>query len=93
MKHIVHYYIYYLTDLLREGEPIIKEVCKDLYTDREEFIFGAYLHYLWKLRDYPTAKFVRTDKGAQIVVDGVMVYEVELLCIDPEEIEIPDYTD
>ena len=41
-------------------------------------------------RNYPTAIFERTERGAKVFVDGVMVYELELLHIDPEPVEIPD---
>jgi hypothetical protein len=85
-----NYYISFVTDLVRTNEPIIKDVCKDLCSDFEDFVFTAYLRFMGIKRKYPTAIFERTERGARVIVDGVLVYELELLHIDPEPVEIPD---
>lgn len=85
-----NYYISFTTDLVRTNEPLIKDVCKDLCSDFEDFVFTAYLRFMGIKRKYPTAIFERTEKGAKVFVDGVMVYELELLYIDPEPVDIPD---
>lgn len=85
-----NYYISFVTDLVRSNEPIIKDVCKDLCSDFEDFVFTAYLRFMGIKRKYPTAIFERTERGARVIVDGVLVYELELLHIDPEPVEIPD---
>lgn len=85
-----NYYISFVTDLVRTDEPLIKDVCKDLCSDFEDFVFTAYLRFMGIKRKYPTAIFERTERGARVIVDGVLVYELELLHIDPEPVEIPD---
>lgn len=85
-----NYYISFVTDLVRTNEPLIKDVCKDLCSDFEDFVFTAYLRFMSIKRKYPTAIFERTERGARVTVDGVLVYELELLHIDPEPVEIPD---
>lgn len=85
-----NYYISFVTDLVRTNEPLIKDVCKDLCSDFEDFVFTAYLRFMGIKRKYPTAIFERTERGARVTVDGVLVYELELLHIDPEPVEIPD---
>jgi hypothetical protein len=85
-----NYYISFVTDLVRTTEPLIKDVCKDLCSDFEDFVFTAYLRFMGIKRNYPTANFERTEKGAKVFVDGVMVYELELLHIDPEPVDISD---
>lgn len=85
-----NYYISFTTDLVRTNEPLIKDVCKDLCSDMEDFVFTAYLRFMGIKRKYPTAIFERTEKGAKVFVDGVMVYELELLYIDPDPVEIED---
>lgn len=85
-----YYFISFVTDLVRTTEPLIKDVCKDLCSDFEDFVFTAYLRFMGIKRNYPTAIFERTERGAKVFVDGVMVYELELLHIDPEPVEISD---
>jgi hypothetical protein len=85
-----NYYISFVTDLVRTNEPLIKDVCKDLCSDFEDFVFTAYLRFMGIKRNYPTATFEHTKRGAKVFVDGVMVYELELLHIDPDPVEIPD---
>lgn len=85
-----YYFISFVTDLVRTDEPLIKDVCKNLCSDFEDFVFTAYLRFMGIKRNYPTAVFERTAKGAKVFVDGVMVYELELLHIDPVPVEIPD---
>lgn len=84
------YFISFVTDLLRTNDPAIKDVCKYLCTEFEDFVFTAYLRFMGIKRNYPTAVFERTARGAKVFVDGVMVYELELLHIDPVPVEIPD---
>lgn len=85
-----YYFISFVTDLVRTTEPLIKDVCKDLCSDFEDFVFIAYIRFMGIKRAYPAAIFERTERGAKVFVDGVMVYESELLHIDPEPVEIPD---
>lgn len=85
-----YYFISFVTDLVRTTEPLIKDVCKDLCSDFEDFVLTAYLRFMGIRRDYPTATFECTARGAKVFVDGVMVYELELLHIDPVPVEIPD---
>lgn len=85
-----YYFISFVTDLVRTTEPLIKDVCKDLCSDFEDFIFNAYLRFMGIKLNYPTAIFKHTKRGAKVFVDGVMVYELELLHIDPEPVEIED---
>ena len=85
-----YYFISFVTDLVRTTEPLIKDVCKDLCSDFEDFVFTAYLRFMGIKRRYPTANFERTERGAKVFVDGVMVYELELLHIDPEPVDIED---
>lgn len=86
-----YYFISFVTDLVRTNEPpLIKDVCKDLCSDFEDFVFTAYIRFMGIKRAYPAAIFERTERGAKVFVDGVMVYESELLHIDPEPVEIPD---
>ena len=85
-----YYFISFVTDLVRTTEPLIKDVCKDLCSDFEDFVFTAYIRFMGIKRNYPTAVFERTERGAKVFVDGVMVYESELLHIDPEPVEIED---
>lgn len=85
-----YYFISFVTDLVRTNEPLIKDVCKDLCSDFEDFVFTAYIRFMGIKRAYPTAIFERTERGAKVFVDGVMVYELELLHIDPEPVVIED---
>lgn len=85
-----YYFISFVTDLVRTNEPLIKDVCKDLCSDFEDFVFTAYIRFMGIKRAYPAAIFERTERGAKVFVDGVMVYELELLHIDPEPVEIED---
>ena len=85
-----YYFISLVTDLVRTTEPLIKDVCKDLCTDFEDFTFIAFLRFWGIKRKYPTATFEHTEKGAKVFIDGIMVYELQLLCIDPEPVEIED---
>ena len=85
-----YYFISFVTDLVRTNEPLIKDVCKDLCSDFEHFVFTAYIRFMGIKRAYPAAIFERTERGAKVFVDGVMVYELELLHIDPEPVEIED---
>ena len=85
-----YHFISFVTDLLRVNDPAIKDVCKYLCTEFDDFVFTAYLRFMGIKRNYPTATFEATGKGAKVFVDGVMVYELELLHIDPVPVEIPD---
>jgi len=85
-----YHFISFVTDLLRYNDPAIKDVCKYLCTEFDDFIFTAYLRFMGIRRDYPTATFECTARGAKVFVDGVMVYELELLHIDPVPVEIED---
>lgn len=85
-----YYFISFVTDLVRTNEPLIKDVCKDLCSDFEDFVFTAYIRFMGIKRAYPAAIFERTERGAKVFVDGVMVYELELLHIDPEPVDISD---
>jgi hypothetical protein len=85
-----NYYISFVTDLVRTNEPLIKDVCKDLCSDFEDFVFTAYLRFMGIKLNYPTAIFKHTERGAKVFVDGVMVYELELLHIDSYPVEIED---
>ena len=85
------YYNSFVTDLVRTNNtPRIKDVEKDLCTDIEDFVLTAYLRFMGIKMEYPTAVLEYTGKGARVIVDGVLVYEKELLYIDPEPVEIPD---
>lgn len=86
-----HYFISLLTDLVRKNhEPLIKEPCKDLCSDYEDFMFSAYLRFVGIKAVYPTAEFVTADGLALIFVDGVEVYRKELIYIDPDPVEVTD---
>ena len=85
-----YYFISFVTDLVRINKPLIKEVSKELCSDFEDFMFIAYLRFLGIKRKYPTATFKHTEWGGRVFIDGVMVYESELLYIDPEPIEVED---
>lgn len=85
------YYITSTTDLVRTNNtPLIKYVDKELCTDLDDFRFSAFLRFTGIKREYPTAEFHTTKKGAYVLVDGVRVYETEVIAIDPYAVEVED---
>jgi hypothetical protein len=85
------YYITSTTDLVRTNNtPLIKYVDKELCTDLKDFQFSAFLRFTGIKRDYPTAEFHTTERGAYVLVDGVRVYETEVIAIDPCPVEVED---
>ena len=90
-----YYYISYTTDLVRffDGqaqEPRIKEVEKELCSDMDEFRLGAFIRYHRIKERYPTATFHDWEKGAYVLVEGVLVYSTEVIAIDPNPVEVPE---
>lgn len=85
------YYISLVTDLVRGNhEPLIKEPTKDLCTDSGDYALTALLRYNGIKSKFPTAQWVAKGMNAYVYVDGVLVYEKELVYIDPEEVEVDD---
>lgn len=83
------YYITSTTDLVRTNNtPLIKYVDKELCTDLDDFRFSAFLRFLGIKQEYPTAEFHSTEKGAYVLVDGVRVYETEVIAIDETPVEV-----
>ena len=77
------------TDLVRTNDtPLIKYVDKELCTDFEDFMYVPRLRFCGIKRDYPTAKFQATETGARVFVDGVLVYEINVIAIDETPVEV-----
>ena len=86
-----YYYLSLLTDLVRTDKaPLIKEPVKDLCTDSEDYLFGAYLRYVGIKEKYPVAEFVSGPYGASVLIDGIEVYRLELLYIEPTPVEVEE---
>ena len=86
-----YYYISSITDLVRTNNtPRIKETEKELCTDMDDFRFCAFIRFLGIKKDYPTAELHNFDRGAYVLVDGVLVYSLELIAIDPNPVEVED---
>ena len=70
-----YHFISFVTDLVRANEPLIKDVCKYLCTEFDDFVFTAYLRFMGIKRNYSTATFERTGKGKNF--RQVSVYAAE----------------
>lgn len=82
-------YMTCVTDLLT-ATPRIKDLEKELCEDFEDFIFGKYLRFMRIKSDYPTAEFFVNDHGCYILVEGVLVYESDVLAIDTTPVEVSE---
>ena len=82
-------YITCVTDLLN-ATPRIKDLEKELCENFDDFIFGKYLRFMGIKGKYPTAEFFVTDTGCYILVEGVLVYESDVLAIDSTPIEVSE---
>ena len=83
------YYTTCTTDLVRKNDtPLINSIDKEICTDFKDFQFCAFLRFTGIKRDYPTAKFHTTEKGACVLVDGILVYKTEVIAIEPCPIEV-----
>ena len=72
---IVSFYYTQTTDLVRRNlKPLIDYKGKELCTDFDDFCLSIKLRYLGILRDYPTAKLKPISNGAEVWVNGKMVY-------------------
>lgn len=84
-----YYYIIDTTDLVRESSPRIRDVSKELYSDWDDFLFAQYLRFIGIKKNYPTAELSVTGTGVCVRVEGVLVYECDIIavCDDPVEVD------
>ena len=86
-----YFYISIVTDLLRaDNTPIIRETEKDLFSDYDDYLFSAWLRFMGIKENYPTAQFHHDDTGAMVTIDGVVVYDRQILYIEPTPVDIED---
>ena len=62
----------------------------ELYESMEDFFFGEWIRFLFRYKDYPTAKLHRGWKGVHVEIDGQLVYLCRVVDISKEPVEIPD---